>query len=298
MTDKIQYSHILVRIASEIFLKGKNQNSFVNKLRENIKKLTGQSQISKGRGRMLIPFFEGHQKLQRVFGVHSYSLAAFIPKKEDSDEDIINKIQHKAIHLLENDKGSFHCRTKRSDKTFSKTSVEINHQIGEFIEEKNKNLVFKLKGPDIVIGIEINETGAFVYKDRVICPGGLPAGIEGEAGVMLKDESSLLAALLMMKRGVGITLIKERNCEVLDLSLIEAFSPRPIKIVENVEAYIEKCKRRPCVIVKKDIVESLIEEVDIDATKSELAIVYLYPLCAYSKKQILEEVKKYQNLIL
>ena len=51
-------------------------------------------------------------------------------------------------------------------------------------------------------------------------------------------------------------------------------------------------------IVKKDIVESLIEEVDIDATKSELAIVYLYPLCAYSKKQILEEVKKYQNLIL
>ena len=89
MTDKIQYSHILVRIASEIFLKGKNQNSFVNKLRENIKKLTGQSQISKGRGRMLIPFFEGHQKLQRVFGVHSYSLAAFIPKKEDSDEDNI-----------------------------------------------------------------------------------------------------------------------------------------------------------------------------------------------------------------
>src|SRR3989338_10696180 len=111
-------TEILTRYG-EIFLKGKNQFLFEQVLIHNIRSMTGIKHIQRGRGRILLPFFEGHKGLQRIFGLTSYSLAY---KTEPS----LEKIQEKAFHLLRHHEGSFKINTRRSNKQFPVTSAEVN----------------------------------------------------------------------------------------------------------------------------------------------------------------------------
>ncbi len=292
-----EYTHLLCRVASEIFLKGKNQNMFILKLARNARKLTGQTEIHRRRARLLLPYFEDHHLLKRVFGLHSYSPAIFLKKEEDAEINIL-QIKKIATKLLNNKKGTFHVQTKRSDKSFPLTSVELNRVVGETIEEKNKNLEFKLKKPEHVLGIEITDRGIFLYTNKIPCLGGLPAGVEGDAAIQIKNKSSLLAALLMIKRGVTIAIIteeqkikKKQNEEVI--SSLQEFSPKKLRRFCSVRSYKEWCGRRPCVIVTNNTIKTMNNLVQ---EKDEIKdMLFLHPLISYSKEQIGSELKMYKE---
>ncbi|MAG60949.1 hypothetical protein CL619_04135 [archaeon] len=289
-----QYSHILCRVASEIFLKGKNQRQFTSKLVANIKIQTGQEKVYTQRGRILLPFFKEHHKLQLVFGIQTYSPAVFI-ETNNVTEEYLEEIQTIAIKLMQKSEGTFHIQTKRSDKTFPLTSVQVNHKMGEQIEASNKDITFKLKSPDHILGIEITQKGTFVYNQQIKCEGGLPAGKEGEAVIEIKDEREVIAALLMMKRGVEIKFVKNQSFTNYQ-ELIQNFFPKKLKTVPSVEVYQENCnnqKNQPCIVVDGKDIETRAEGILTDQIQNAMI---LSPIVAWTKGQVMKEFQRYKNL--
>jgi len=265
---------ILLRYG-EIFLKGKNKSFFEKKLFDNIKKITDISKIQNVRGRLIVDYFSGHESLRRVFGLVSYSPAV----KVEAD---FEKIKLKAVDLLSGLKGTFKIEPKRSDKRFPLTSPEINIQLGRYIEE-NTSLKFCGEGYDYLLGVEINQEGAYLFTSIVNCFGGLPTGVEGRVGVLIEEEASLLAGLLFMKRGCDIyplSFIEK------DISLLQKFSPVGLRLnlfrdFLEIEKFMEKNKLS--VLVCGQSLENY--------KKVDCKVTVLRPLIAYSKEEIKNELK-------
>lgn len=183
---------------SEIGLKGNNRIVFEKKLISNIKDCLKKNKvkykkIERLRGRIVIFTEEKLNCLKYVFGISSFSTALVI-------EPEINEIEKAVSKLIENKKfSSFRVSAQRLNKNFSLTSPEIERTIGSFICEKFSKKV-SLKNFDLEVGIEILDY-AYIFTERVKGLNGLPVGVEGKVISLIEDENSLLASLLMMKRG-------------------------------------------------------------------------------------------------
>jgi adenylyl- and sulfurtransferase ThiI len=274
----MKWEYILLRYG-EIFLKGHNQSFFENKLIENLRKIAGVPKVKKVRGRLIIDYFSEHHKLRQVFGLVSYSPAIKVEKS-------MEKIQLKAVQLLEGKKGTFKIEPKRSDKRFPLTSPEINITLGKFIEA-NTSLTFDGVNPQHLLGVEINQDGAYLFTEIVHCGGGLPTGVEGRVALWVENEASMLAGLLMMKRGCYIYPVglKER-----DTSLLQKFSPMPLqfKVVKNlseVERFIQE-KELSALVVGQDFK---------GYGKFVFSGVVLRPLIAYTSAQVEEQLNEFAS---
>ncbi len=262
----MQPTHLILRYG-EIFLKGKNRPLFENKLIVNVKKITKNNDVKKIRGRLIMPYFSKHNLLRKVFGLTSYSPAYFTGKD-------FTEIKKKTKEIMKGKKGSFKVICKRSDKRFPLKSPQINVLLGQFLE--NENLSFDMKNPKFLINVEINQLGAFVYFESFTCFGGLPVGIEGSTTLIYENENSLLAGLLMMKRGVKLEVIME---EKMDLSLLENYCPDEIK----------KADRKD-----KDILIS--GQTFADYNNLKLNNVILRPLIGFSEQEIKQQLTKFKSI--
>jgi len=267
----MEYDSILLRYG-EIFLKGKNKFKFENKLIDNIKKITFIKKIKNIRSRLIIDYFPKHDLLKKVFGLTSYSLAI----KVEKDIDKIKKVALKSIKRME---GSFKVETKRSDKRFPIKSPDVNIEVGSYIEENSK-LEFKLKNPDNILFIEINQDGAYLYSEVIKCHGGLPAGVEGKVAILLENENSLLAALLMMKRGCDVIPVTRKE---FNISLLQEYSAKKIELKE-VKDFSEL---NNYILVSGQTFENYQDY--------KLNEITLRPLIAYSEEEIKKELANYKN---
>jgi len=279
----MMYDTILLRYG-EIFLKGANKGIFERKLVENIAKMAKNSgfpgvKVTNSRGRLLIPYFTGHSTLRRVFGLVSYSPAVHVEKNRE-------EIQEKAVELLRERTGTFRISTKRSDKSFPTTSPEFNRAVGEYVEQKTP-LRFSQTSPEIVLEIEINQEGAYLFFETIICGGGLPTGVEGKVLLLIEDESSLLSGLLFMKRGCSVFPVA---FEEMDISLLQAFSPAELKL-----QVIKDFHELEGLAVKKEI-SILVTGQVLGDDKHKTNLTIMKPLVAYTKKQIQEQLKWYRSL--
>jgi len=97
--------------------------------------------------------------------------------------------------------------TKRGDKRFSKTSVEVNREIGAYLCAVTGKPV-RLKAPDLNIFVEIIDHTAYFTLNRQPGPGGLPTGMSGKVVCLLSGGiDSPVAAYRMMKRGCKVTFV-------------------------------------------------------------------------------------------
>ncbi len=279
------YDAIVLRYG-ELFLKGKNRDVFERKLAENIRKIVEREgdkkpALIKSQGRLLMDYFPEHNVLRRVFGLVSYSPAVRVEK-------IIEKIQGKAVELLKDRKGTFKVATKRSDKTFPITSPEFNRVVGEYVEQ-HTSLEFSPTSPDIILEIEINQEGAYLFFETVSCGGGLPTGVEGRVFLLVENEASLLAGLLFMKRGCSVIPIAFTEKEI---SLLQDFSPTGLKlhVVKDVSEMEELAR-------KKEISILVTGQVLGEEMKWKTSLTVMKPLVAYSKKQIQEQLKWFRSLV-
>ena len=231
------------------------------------------------RGRLIAPYTSNCSSLSRVFGLVSYSPAL----KVEKDFEIIKK---SAVELLKGKKGTFKIEPKRSDKRFKLTSPEINIQLGKYIEA-NTSLKFKGEEYDHLLGVEINQDGAYLFTEVLNCFGGLPTGVEGKVPVLIENEDSLLAALLFMKRGCDIVPVslKER-----DISLLQKFSPTHLNLhlfknSKEMESFLERGKHAVLVC----------GESFSNYQKKEIRLTLLRPLIAYSSEQIKRELEKFKK---
>ncbi len=228
----------------EIFLKGQNRNQFEDALVRNIKLMAERQKrkitVKKIHNRLLI---ESEEKelpfLAKVFGLVSYSPV----QKSALDWEELKKT---AVNFMQELKfKTFKVNAQRQNKKFPFTSPEINRELGKHLEAKTKREV-DLHQPEIELGVEVEEDCCYLFTEKISSVGGLPVGCEGRVALLVDDEDSLRAGVLMMKRGCAIYpfALKEK-----DISLLQEYSPFPLELkrvkkIKEIETWAEKEKVR------------------------------------------------------
>ena len=209
----MNYDLIIARYG-EIGIKSpKIRSRFERKLVKNIK-ATFECDVERNQGRIYIfpsDFDEGIEKLNRVFGVVSYSPAISTHcTYEEIDETLGSYVEDLISEgiLDENTKFAIKCRRVG---THDFTSQEMAAHCGGVVRDIILAPV-DLTNPDLTIFVEIRDDKAFIFHEKVKGPGGLPLGTQGKVVVLLSSGiDSPVAAYLMMKRGCEVVALHCNN---------------------------------------------------------------------------------------
>ncbi len=211
---------------SEIALKGKNAKTFENKLISNIKETFARNKIKatlqKDSKRLLCNIDKDNPEiLQKVFGVKYYAICDLVDKDIDSIlkkcTDIIKKFKKQSIKRIA-------IKTKRADKKFPLTSLEVNKKIGGLANKNNIKINFS--DYEKAIYIEITAKQVYIYTKKIRANGGLPVSTSGKILCLLSGGiDSPVAAWLAMKRGCRVDFLHfhtyRKNEEVLKTKIVE-----------------------------------------------------------------------------
>ena len=198
----------------EVWLKGRNRRFFLSKLSTALRQaLQGVPvvRIEKPGDRFVVTLGEGASqqeaiaRVERVLGIAFYALARTVERSMEA----ICQAAWEEIEPLRF--ASFAVRAKRSDKSFTETSMEIEAAVGRFLVEKLKaagrDVKVRLKDPEATCYVEITSGPALVYARKIPGAGGLPANTAGRMMCLLSGGyDSAVAAYHMMKRGAHLSL--------------------------------------------------------------------------------------------
>ena len=195
---------LLIKYASEIFLKGLNRGRFEKKLRDNIKNVLKNDEYTfyTDQNRWFIQAEDVSvikEKVKKVFGV--FEVCTVVQTERD-----IEKIKELALDVMKKmpEGTSFKVATKRADKKFPMNSMELSSLVGAYILKNTQGYHVEIKKPDFVVDIEIREM-AYVYVNKEKGIGGMPYGINGSTMLMLSGGiDSPVAGFLMAKRGIEV----------------------------------------------------------------------------------------------
>ena len=103
---------------------------------------------------------------------------------------------------------TFKVETKRADKTFPMTSIQLSQYVGGELDERYPNLKVDVHNPELTVHVEIRDYAAFVHADPEPGAGGLPVGINGRAVSLLSGGiDSPVASWMIAKRGVSLEMV-------------------------------------------------------------------------------------------
>ena len=219
----------------ELTTKKGNRNFFVKTLTKNIEnKLKDFNvEIEKDLSRMYIHYNELDEetiinKIHSIFGIHSYHIAYVTNSDMDSIKDeLIKTIK------LENFK-TFKVETKRSDKSFPKTSMELSRIFGGIVLKNKDNIKVDVNNPEVIIHVEIREKNTYIYYNAFNGLGGYPSGIQGKGLLMLSGGiDSPVAGFLAMKRGIKVDAV---YFEAIPHTSLEA-REKVITLVKKLKVY-------------------------------------------------------------
>ncbi len=202
---------ILLLKPGELFLKGLNKRYFEEKLMNNLRrrlKHVGRFEVSCRQSTFYVEARDEESDLdealaaaQQVFGFASVTRAAACEK----DKDVIAR---KAIEYLRDDMlavKSFKVETKRSDKRFELTSIELSQYVGGLLAEAYPNAKAQMHDPELVVHLEVREMAAYVHARPLPGAGGMPVGSNGSAVTLLSGGiDSPVSTYLIAKRGVRL----------------------------------------------------------------------------------------------
>ncbi|KYH29426.1 MULTISPECIES: tRNA uracil 4-sulfurtransferase ThiI [Clostridium] len=199
---------ILIKYASEIFLKGLNKKSFEQKLLTNIKRaLKGLDyEFSIDQNRWLLyseNLEEVIERVRKVFGIKELDLVTEVDANlEAISEEALREIR-------EVNPATFKVETKRANKKFPMNSMEASRKVGAYILRNSKDLEVDVHNPGVVINVEIREK-AYIYSTsrRIKAVGGMPYKTNGKTMLMLSGGiDSPVAGYMMARRGVELSCV-------------------------------------------------------------------------------------------
>jgi len=263
----------------EIILKGLNRHVFEDRLVQNIKKVVGdKARVYKSRSVIYAePSDEMYnddivEAARKVFGIVSVNRAAVCEKD-------INRIAETACEYIGTKLSAaetFKVETKRADKSFPLKSPEISAQIGGGILSKHHHLSVDVKNPDVQVNVEIRESAAYVYADKLSGQGGMPTGSSGKAMLLLSGGiDSPVAGYQIAKRGATLEGIhffahpftsEQAKQKVLDLAKILSGYTGPFKVhvVPFTKAQLEmrdKCPEEHLTIIMRRMMMMISSEI-------------------------------------
>ena len=195
----------------EIVLKGLNKRSFEQKLLSNIRKRLnglGNFDVYSVQSTVYVEpqddgadVDEAFERLRKVFGVVALSRAAACEK----DKDAI--VQCAKGYLAEQMRGarSFKVETKRSDKAFPMTSIQVSQYVGGELSEAFPDVEVDVHEPELTVHVEIRDYAAYVHAQPTPGAGGMPVGSNGRAVTLLSGGiDSPVSTYMIAKRGVKL----------------------------------------------------------------------------------------------
>ncbi len=207
-------NEIFLMKLGEIVLKGANKRQFENKLRQNVRRRMrpyGNFDVYIMQSTVyVVPEDEmadvdgAWDACHSIFGV--VSLCRCRPCEKDLDS-----IYHAIEEYLGDDLDcakSFKVESKRSDKQFPMTSIQLSQEIGGRIAEARPELAVDVHHPDYTVYVEVRDLAAYVHGPAEPGAGGLPTGVGGRAMCLLSGGiDSPVAAYMIAKRGVEIECV-------------------------------------------------------------------------------------------
>ena len=197
---------LLIKYASEIFLKGLNRKVFEKKLMKNIDSvLKGCSyEFISDQGRWFLyseDLEEVMSKVKRVFGVSEVCLVTEV-------EPTMEAISAQAVVEAEDfGETTFKVESNRANKVFPLNSMEMSREIGAVVLNSVEGLTVDVHKPQRIINVEVRKR-AYVYSKRVRAVGGMPYGTNGSTMLMLSGGiDSPVAGYMMARRGVELNAI-------------------------------------------------------------------------------------------
>ncbi len=250
---------ILLKLG-ELILKGLNRRAFEDKLQANIyRRLNhlGQFRVYTRQSTTYVePMTDScdmdgaWEALKKVFGIVGLSRARACEKDKDA-------ILAAARGYLDNQlraARTFKVETKRADKTFPMTSIQLSQYVGGELHELYDNLSVDVHRPELTVHVEIRDYAAFVHADPEPGAGGLPVGINGRAVSLLSGGiDSPVASYMIAKRGVALEMVhffsypytsNEARDKVLELArLLTPYCGRMVVHVVPFTAIQEELRR-------------------------------------------------------
>ena len=199
---------ILLKLG-EIVLKGLNKKYFEQKLISNVRRRL------KGMGAFKIYCVQSTvyvepqsedidmdavvEAMQQVFGAVSVVRAAACEKD-------VAKIAEKAIEYMREamlNAKSFKVETRRADKSFPMSSIQISQYVGGELSEAYPDTAVDVHNPELVVQVEIRDFAAYVHSAALPGAGGMPVGSNGSAVTLLSGGiDSPVSTYMIAKRGV------------------------------------------------------------------------------------------------
>ena len=155
------------------------------------------------------------ERVSNCFGVAKYFRAWQIPPDLDCVKSLLSK------ELKRRSFDTFRITANRADKRFPKTSLDINRELGAYVEAITGAAV-DLSNPGLEIFVDVIGKSILVYFDEMKAYGGLPLGVSGQTMTLLSGGiDSPVAAWHIMKRGSPTHLIHFHSYPLVDSSSIE-----------------------------------------------------------------------------
>ena len=265
--------HTFLLKYGEIGIKGKNrylfEDALVRQVRYALREVDGTFSVHKSQARIYVDcegeydYEDTVEHLKRVFG-----LVGICPVVRMEDQGF-EKLKQDVVAYMDEmypDKNlTFKVEARRARKSYPKTSMEINCDLGEAILNAFPGTKVDVHHPDVMLNVEIRNE-IYVYSQIIPGAGGMPVGTNGKAMLLLSGGiDSPVAGYMISKRGVGIEATyfhappytsERAKQKVIDLAKIVARYSGPIKLhvvnFTDIQLYIyEKCPHDELTIIMR-----------------------------------------------
>ena len=198
----------------EIVLKGANKRQFESRLRQNVRrrmKKYGNFDVYLMQSTVYVEPMDdacdvdgAWECCRSIFGVVSLCRCRPCEKNLDAIFEAIENYLGDDLDCAR----SFKVESKRSDKRFPLTSIQLSQEIGGRLAEAHPFVAVDVRHPDYTVFVEVRDLAAYVHGPAEPGAGGLPTGVGGRAMCLLSGGiDSPVAAYMIAKRGVEIEAV-------------------------------------------------------------------------------------------
>ena len=218
----------------ELVLKGLNRRSFEEKLMSNIRRRLAPYGKFRIYTRQSTTYVEPQNNdcdmegawsaLTKIFGIVGLSRARACDKTPEAMLETARTYFDGQLRAAK----TFKVESKRADKSFPMTSIQLSQWVGGELDELYPDLQVDVHDPELTIHLEVRDYAAYVHADPEPGAGGLPVGMGGRAISLLSGGiDSPVASWMMAKRGVQLEMVhffsypytsEEAKQKVLDLA--------------------------------------------------------------------------------
>jgi len=198
----------------EIVLKGANKRQFENRLRQNVRrrmKAYGNFDVFIMQSTVYVEPMDDEcdvdgawEACRSIFGVVSLCRCRPCEKNLDAIFEAVENYLGDDLDCAR----TFKVESRRSDKRFPLTSIQLSQEIGGRLAEAHPTVEVDVHKPEYTVYVEIRDLAAYVHGPAVPGAGGLPTGVGGRAMCLLSGGiDSPVAAHMIAKRGVEIEAV-------------------------------------------------------------------------------------------